>query len=60
MCVRLDLLAESGRRRLEIGSWNIYIDVNTCDPGCGACHVEVGEGGIQYGVVGIDSQAVDA
>jgi hypothetical protein len=21
MCVRLDLLAESGRRRLEIGSW---------------------------------------
>ena len=82
MCVRLDLLAESGWRRLEVGSWfDGVVQVKSEVPGAYdtvstagistlmSTHVVraavvamiVHEGGgIQYGVVGIDSQAVDA
>ena len=82
MCVRLDLLAESGRWRLEVGSWfDGVVQVKSEIPGAydtvstagistlTSTHViravvvgmlVGGGGGIQYGVVGIDSQAVDA
>ena len=82
MCVRLDLLAESGWRRLEVGSWfDGVVQLKTKVPGAyntvstagistlmstrviRAVVVGMlvgGGGGIQYGVVGIDSQAVDA
>ena len=82
MCVRLDLLAESGWRRLEIGCWfDGVVQVESKVPGAydtvstagisilmsthviRAVGVGVfvrGGGGSQYGVVGIDSQAVDA
>ncbi len=82
MCMRLDLLAESGWRRLEVGSWfDGVVQVKTKVPGAyntvstagistlmstrviRAVVVGMlvgGGGGIQYGVVGIDSQAVDA
>lgn len=82
MCVRLHLLAESGRRRLEVGSWfDGVVQVKSEIPGTNdtvstagisaslsVCLIRAvvvgmlvgGRGGIQYGVVGIDSQAVDA
>ena len=82
MCVRLDLLAESGWRRLKVGSWfDSGVQVESEVPGANdtvstagistymstrvirAVVVGMlvgGGGGIQYGVVGIDSQAVDA
>jgi hypothetical protein len=82
MCVRLDLLAESGWRRLEVGSWfDGVVQVKTKVPSAyntvSTAGVSTlmstrviravvvgmlvgGGGGIQYGVVGIDSQAVDA
>lgn len=82
MCVRLDLLAESGRRRLEVGGWfDGVVQVKSEVPGAydtvstagistllSICVIRavvigmlVGGGrGIQYGVVSIDSQAVDA
>ena len=82
MCVRLDLLAESGWRRLEVGGWfDVVVQVKSEVPGAYdtvsttgisislstyVVHAVVvsmpvgGQGGIQYGVVGIDSQAVDA
>lgn len=80
MCVRLDLLAESSRRRLEVGGWfdgvvqvksevpgaydtvataGISISMSICLIRAVVKGMVVG-GDIQYGVVGIDSQAVDA
>ena len=81
MCVRLDLLAESGRRRLEVGSWfdgvvqvksevpGAYDTVSTAEISISLSTYMIravavgmlvgGRGGIQYGVIGIDSQAVD-
>lgn len=82
MCVRLDLLAESSRRRLEVGGWfdgvvqvksevpgaydtvstaGISISMSICLIRAVVVGMLLGGGrGIQYGVVGIDSQAVDA
>ena len=82
MCVRLDLLTKSGRRRLEAGSWfDALVQVESKVPGAydtvstagisislstymiravAVGMLVAGRGGIQYRVVGIDSQAVDA